>query len=82
MTPPSPQGRSTPPPRDQPGVSGAPAATQPPRPGPAAPTPRKPFRAKAIAAVTLAAVLLRMVRNVFVYGRPFPPPFVFKEPPE
>jgi hypothetical protein len=28
-------------------------------------------------------IWLRMVRNLFVYGRPFPPPFVFKEePPE
>ena len=82
MTPPSPRVRPTPPPRDQPGVREVSAATQPSDPGPATPTARKPFRAKAIAAVTLAAVLLRMVRNLFVYGRPFPPPFVFKEPPE
>lgn len=27
-------------------------------------------------------ICLRMVRNLFVHGRPFPPPFVFKEPQE
>ncbi|MBM7857898.1 hypothetical protein JOD27_001675 [Lentzea nigeriaca] len=27
-------------------------------------------------------IWLRMLRNLFVYGRPIPPPFVFKEPPE
>lgn len=27
------------------------------------------------------AIWLRMVRNFFVYGRRFPPPFVFKEEP-
>ena len=30
---------------------------------------------------TRLAIWLRMVRNLFVYGRPFPPPFVFKEEP-
>lgn len=28
-------------------------------------------------------IWLRMLRNLFVYGRPFPPPYIFKkEPPE
>lgn len=61
----------TPLPRDSLGAGGVPT-----------PRSRKPFRAKAITAVTFVAVLLRMVRNLFVHGRPFPPPFVFKEPPE
>jgi hypothetical protein len=32
--------------------------------------------------MTLLRILLRMMRNLVVHGRPFPPPFVFKEPPE
>jgi hypothetical protein len=32
--------------------------------------------------MTRLRIWLRMVRNLFVYGRPFPPPFVFREPPE
>ncbi len=59
------------PPRDSPGARAIPPSTS-----------RKPFRRKAIAAVTLVAVLVRMARNLVVYGRPFPPPFIFKEPPE
>jgi hypothetical protein len=41
-----------------------------------------PFRRKAVVVVTLLCISVRMVRNLFVYGRPFPPPFIFKEPPE
>lgn len=46
-----------------------------------APPPRDPSQARENAAVTVLRILGRMVRNLFVYGRPFPPPFVFKKEP-
>lgn len=53
-----------------------------PPPHPSHP-PRGRPRKKRAAVVTLLRIVLRMVRNLVVYGRPFPPPFVFrKEPPE
>lgn len=32
--------------------------------------------------MTRLSLWLRMLRNLFVYGRPFPPQFIFKESKE